>query len=38
MSADALFLHVVRSDMPEDETVETLLEWVAGNGRLHIRG
>ncbi len=28
MSAGALFLHVVRSDMPEDEAVETLLEWV----------
>jgi hypothetical protein len=28
MSAGALFLHVVRSDIPEDEAVETLLEWV----------
>jgi hypothetical protein len=28
MSAGALFLHVVRSDMPEDKAVETLLEWV----------
>ncbi len=28
MSAGALFLHVVRSDMPEEEAVETLLEWV----------
>jgi Leucine-rich repeat (LRR) protein/GTPase SAR1 family protein len=28
MSADALFLHVVRSDVREDEAVETLLEWV----------
>jgi hypothetical protein len=28
MSAGALFLHVVRSDIQEDEAVETLLEWV----------
>jgi GTPase SAR1 family protein len=28
MSAGALFLHVVRSDVREDEAVETLLEWV----------
>jgi Leucine-rich repeat (LRR) protein len=28
MSAGALFLHVLRSDMPEDAGVETLLEWV----------
>jgi hypothetical protein len=28
MSAGALFLDVVQSDIPEDEAVETLLEWV----------
>jgi len=28
MSAGALFLHVVRSDMSEDKAVATLLEWV----------
>jgi hypothetical protein len=28
MSAGALFLDVVQSDIPKDEAVETLLEWV----------
>jgi len=28
MSAGALFLHVVRCNMPEDAAVTTLLEWV----------
>ena len=28
MSAGALFLHVVRSDVPEDTSVAALLEWV----------